>query len=137
MRAAWRRWGRSERLRFIAVGVYNTAFGYASFALLYLAIGPYLNWSLLLAIAHCLSVTNAFIAHRRMTFRSSARWWPEYLRFHASYLSILGFNLLALSALVKGAGIPPLPAAALVMGATMCLSYVLHRKFSFRPDVRS
>jgi putative flippase GtrA len=125
-------WAHGERMRFIAVGIYNTAFGYACFAALYLAVGRAVPLFVVQVLAHVLSVANAFVAHRRFTFRSRSEWLPEFLRFNVSYLGALGFGLVALPLLVGRARMPPLVAAALVTVATVAVSYVLHRRFSFR-----
>lgn len=125
-------WTRSERVRFLAVGIYNTGFGYACFAVMFLGLGRVLPLFVIQVIAHVLAVTNAFVAHRRVTFRSTSGWLPEFARFNLSYLGALIFGLVTLPLLVRRFGVPPLIAAALVMSATMILSYVLHRRFTFR-----
>jgi putative flippase GtrA len=127
-------WSRNLRLRFVAVGVYNTVFGYACFASLFLAVGRYLHYIVLQVIAHFVSVASAFVWHRRVTFRSSAAWPAEFLRFNASYLGTLAFGVVALPALVDGLGWHPLVAAAVVTVATVVLSYALHTNYSFRRD---
>jgi putative flippase GtrA len=127
--AAWR---NSQRIRFIAIGAYNTAFGYACFAILYLAVGHRINYLLILVAAHFLSVCNAFLWHRCVTFRSSAYWPAEFARFNVSYLGALVFGLMALRVLVGGLKFDPLAAAAVVTALTVALSYVLHQRFSFR-----
>src|SRR5579864_2108588 len=101
-------WRAETRFRFLVVGAYNTVFGYACFASLYLACGKYVNYLLIQVAAHFLSVGNAFYWHRRLTFRSSLAWWPEFIRFNISYLGILVFGLIALPALVQGLRIHPL-----------------------------
>ena len=125
-------WGSSQRLRFLAVGVWNTVFGYVCFAVLFLTLGRKLHYLWIQLLAHFLSVSNAFLWHRHVTFRSSSHWFPEYLRFNVSYLGALVFGLVALPVLVTGLGWNPLLAAAAVMGAAVFLSYALHRRFSFR-----
>ncbi len=125
-------WANSERLRFLAVGVINTAFGYVCFAVLFLTLGSRLHYIVIQLIAHFVSVGNAFVWHRHVTFRSSSRWLPEFLRFNISYLGSLAYGLMALPLLVKGVGWNPLIAAAAVMGSAVILSYVLHHRYSFR-----
>jgi putative flippase GtrA len=124
-------WRAKERFRFLVVGAYNTVFGYACFASLYLAFGKYVNYLLVQLIAHFFSVGNAFYWHRRLTFRSSVPWWPKFIRFNVSYLGILAFGLVALPALVQGLSVQPLIAAAIVTVVSVASSYVLHARFSF------
>ena len=130
-------WRGDLRLRFLAVGVYNTVFGYGCYALLYLLASPRLHYLWIQLIAHFLSVANAFVAHRRVTFRSSAPWPTEFLRFNLSYLGALGGGMLAQWALVGGLGLHPLLGAALVTMLTVALSFGLHRRYSFGGVARS
>ena len=127
------RWIRSERLRFIAVGVLNTAFGYGCFAALFLGLGSRLPLYAIQLLAHAVSVCNAFLWHRRVTFRSTSTWWPQFVRFNVSYLGALAFGLVTLPLLVKGLHIPALIGAAIITVLTAVVSYLLHRYFSFRP----
>ncbi|HTP39599.1 MAG TPA: GtrA family protein [Steroidobacteraceae bacterium] len=125
-------WQGSQRLRFLVVGAWNTLFGYGCFALLYLLFGRHVHYMVLQVIAHFLSVTNAFIWHRHVTFRSRATWPLEFARFNASYLGTLALGLVTLPLLVRGLAISPLLGAALVTVLTVATSYALHRRFSFR-----
>jgi putative flippase GtrA len=124
-------WGRNRQLRFIVVGVSNTVFGYACFATIFLAVGGRVHYLLIQLIAHLLSVCNAFVWHRRVTFRSESPWPKQFVRFNLSYLGALAFGLVAMPALVAGFGLHPLLAAAIVTIATVGLSYALHNSFSF------
>jgi putative flippase GtrA len=125
-------WDSSERLRFLLVGGYNTAFGYGSFVLLYLLLGNRLHYLALVAISHVLSVTNAFAAHRWLTFAARGSLWMQYLRFNVTNLGLIALNLMLTGALVEGLGWHPLAASAVAIPVTIVASYVLHRAFSFR-----
>lgn len=125
-------WQRREQLRFVVVGVANTAIGYGCFALLYLLLGSHVHYLVLQLIAHFASVGNSFFWHRRVTFRSGAPWPAEFFRFNLSYLGALVFSLIALPLLVRGCGLNPLWAAAIVTASGVLLSYVLHSRYSFR-----
>jgi putative flippase GtrA len=127
-------WRRSRETRFVVVGVANTAFGYACFAALYFAAHGHVHYLIVQVIAHFISVCNAFIWHRRVTFRSEASWPREFLRFNLSYVGALVFGLVAMPLLVAVAGLQPLIAAALVTIATVGLSYGFHRFYSFSPE---
>jgi len=124
-------WRTDHRLRFLAVGAWNTGSGDGCYALLFLIAGRHLHYLWIQLIAHVVSVAQAFVLHRRVTFRSTAPWLPEFLRFNASYLGSLAGGLLAQWALVGGLGLHPLLGAAIVTWVTVALSYGLHRHFSF------
>lgn len=125
-------WNDSRGLRFLAVGVWNTLFGYGCFAGLYALAGTRLHYMAIQVIAHFAAVANAFVWHRTLTFRSQAPWPMEFLRFNAGYLGTLALGLALLPALVGGAGMHPLAAAAVVTAITVAVSYVVHAGFSFR-----
>jgi putative flippase GtrA len=127
-------WRSQRRFRFLVIGAYNTGFGYACFVLLYITLGVAVNYLLIQVFAHFLSVLNAFYWHRRVTFRSSLPWWPEFLRFNLSYLGVLAASLVALPLMVRLLHIHPLLAAAVITAAGVVASYVLHARFSFAPE---
>ena len=124
-------WDGNRQLRFIVIGVGNTAFGYACFATIFLAVGGRVHYLLIQLVAHFLSVCNAFVWHRRVTFRSESPWLKQFVRFNLSYVGALFFGLIAMPALVAGFGLHPLLAAAIITIATVGLSYALHNHFSF------
>jgi putative flippase GtrA len=125
-------WYSSERLRFLVVGAYNTAFGYGSFVLLYLLLGRSLHYLALLAISHVLSVTNAFAAHRWLTFKTHGSFWMQYFRFNLSNLGMIVLNMVLTAGLVEGLSWHPLAASAVTIPVTIVVSYVVHRAYSFR-----
>lgn len=125
-------WRSSEKLRFLVVGAYNTAFGYATFAVLYWLFGSRIHYLVLLIVSHIVSVTNAFVAHRRVTFASDGSVLTQYVRFNVSYLGLLLLSLVLMPLAVERLGLHPLVASALVLAITVCTSYFVHSHFSFR-----
>ena len=125
-------WRASEKLRFLVVGAYNTAFGYATFAMLYLLFGTRIHYLLLLIVSHFVSVTNAFVAHRRVTFAAEGSVWTQYVRFNVSYLGLLMLSLVLMPLAVERLDLHPLVASAVVLAITVIASYFVHRHFSFR-----
>jgi len=130
--ACARLWKNSERVRFVVVGIWNTAFGYGAYALLLHLMEPRIHYLVLLCVAHFLAVTNAFCWHRALTFQSSNRWPLEFLRFNVSYLGSLGVSVIFLPLVVTHLQVTPLIGGALVMILSVTLSYILHKRFSFR-----
>lgn len=126
------RWIASEKTRFVVVGVYNTAFGYATFAVLYLLAGQRLHYLVLVLISHCCSVTNAFIGHRHLTFGANGSIWVEFIRFNASYLGLLGIAIMLMPIAIETLGLHPLLASAAVTLIGVIVSYFVHRNFTFR-----
>jgi putative flippase GtrA len=118
--ASWR-----EPLRFLLVGLLNTAFGYLAFAALTL-VGA--RPGVALAAAAAASVVFNFQASRRLVFRTRGR----RVRFLATYLVLLGGNWGALQ--VAGMhGLPQLEAQALLCLPIAALSYFCQKTFVFGP----
>jgi len=132
----WRAWMekhyRSSKSRFLVAGVWNTAFGYLSFTVLYLALAPQLHYLIIAVIAQALAVTQAFVLHRRFVFRSEGDWKAEFLRYNISVTGIFLLGLLGLSLCVEQFGFNPLLAQTIVTAVAVVVSYLAHREYSFR-----
>lgn len=127
-------WERHEMLRFVAVGAWNTLFGVVIYGLLLAAFRGRLHYLAVLVVAHLLAVTNAFVAHRRITFRVEGNIVVDWLRFNLSYLGLLGVGLVSMPFLVEVAGLRPFVANGIVLVVSTLVSFVVHKRISFRRD---
>ena len=116
-----------ERLiRFLAVGILNTAFGYGLYALfVYLGALP----ELALLVATIIGVIFNFFTTGRLVFRNSDN--GLFIRFAAAYASIYVLNALALRGLV-GAGLGPFVAQAILVPFSVVGTFAIMRAFVFR-----
>ena len=116
-----------ERLiRFLAVGVINTSFGYGLYALLvYLGALP----ELALLVATIIGVIFNFFTTGRLVFRNSDN--RLFIRFAAAYASIYVLNALALRGLVS-AGLGPFVAQAVLVPFSVVGTFAIMRAFVFR-----
>lgn len=128
------------KARFILVGVWNTFFGYAMFVVLdsllsLLLSKRYLAYMSATVLANILSVLNAFISHKYVTFKSHAKGKNmvfEFLKFCTTYLLSFFLTLAALPFFVEIVRIPPKAAGALIIPVVTVVSYVAHSRFSFK-----
>lgn len=127
----------NQKIRYLVVGGYNTAFGYGCFALLWWLFHQKLHYIILLLISHVLSVINAYLGHRKLVFRSNGQWFKEFLKFNVVYLASLIFNLIALPVLVSECNLHPLLGQAIVMVVTVILSYTMHNNVTFKRSAES
>lgn len=123
-------WVHHDTLRFLVVGAWNTVFGYLAFAGLYLVLDR--RYMIAAVAGQALSVTQAFLSHRYLTFQSRGRMFPEFLRFNLAYLGSLALGLVGLPLLVEIFRVPPLLAQAGLILVTTLGSFLLHRGFTFR-----
>jgi putative flippase GtrA len=126
-----RLWQDSRKLRFLIVGGWNTLFGYLCFYVLYLLAAGRVHYLIIAIVAHVINVIQAYVMQRRLVFRSQAQIANEFLRFNASLVTTFLFNLLAMYVLVETTALSPLAAQAIVILASLILTYVLHSRISF------
>ncbi|MFH1871216.1 MAG: GtrA family protein [Pseudomonadota bacterium] len=122
----------NEKIRFLVVGAYNTAFGYAAFAGLYLWFKESLHYLILVAVAHLFAVVNAFLTQRRIVFNDRSPMLAAFLRFNVATTLSLLLSLTGMALLVDGIGINPLIGQAIVTILSVIGIYVLHRHYTFR-----
>jgi len=123
---------RAAFLRFLAVGVMNTAFGYGVYAAGVLAGLPA---QAALALQFLLGALWNYRLHARLVF--AVRGWGRLPAYVAAYLLIWALNALALRALLA-TGLGPLAAQALVLPATVLLSWgLIGRVMGFHARSRS
>lgn len=129
-------WKDKEKLRFLVVGAWNTAFGYGLFAGLYLLFGKDIHYLVILLLAHAVSVLNAFLGHRYLVFRSQGPILREFLRFNLSYVGALVLGLVGMPFLIEACGLLPLQAQAILLVISLVYSYLAHKYYSFRAASR-
>jgi len=133
------RFVKDQRIAFLMVGGFNTAFGFGAFVAADFLVGRPLDpvigeaaASLVtLVIAHIVGVLMAFVLYRRFVFKVVGHVWRDLARFESVYLLSLGINAVVLPILVT-LGAPRIPAQLAITIATAVISYVAHKYFSFR-----
>lgn len=123
----------NEKIRYLIIGVFNTFFGYSVFAILWMLWGKALHYVGILSISHAINVTCAFFAYRIFVFRKKGDGLGDFVRFNTVYLGAFIFNIVVLPILIEVMHFHPLVAQAFVIILTVVTSYILHRRFSFKP----
>ena len=122
---------RDQRVAFLAVGAFNTAFGYLLFAMLLLLLGHRLYLVALLC-AYIVSVLLAFVLYRFLVFRVRGHVLRDLWRFVTVYLFALAVNFVTLPLLVELVHLPVLVAQAMIVLVTSLMSWMGHKHYSFR-----
>lgn len=122
----------SRPLRFLVAGGWNTAFGYASLALLYYLFSDKIHYLLLMVFAAILSITNAYICHKFFVFKTKGNYIKEYLRYYVVYSVPIGFGFIFLPFCIEILKINFYVTQAILTLITVIISYFGHKHVSFR-----
>jgi len=126
---------------FVAVGIWNTIFGYAVFLGLD-TLGSavfrkrYVAYMTAMVLANVIAIINAFVLHKYVTFKSPVRGRKiliEFLKFCTTYLLTFLLSIILLPVLVELGNTPPKIAAGFLIIICTIISYLGHSRFSFRP----
>jgi putative flippase GtrA len=121
-----------QRVRFVIVGAFNTAFGAGLFVALHFTIEHSVGYLVVLTLTWVIAVLAAFMAYRYLVFRVRGSFFLDLSRFSLVYLGLYLVNLAVLPLLVELAGLPVLLAQAATFPIVATVSYVGHHRFSFR-----
>jgi putative flippase GtrA len=120
-----------EQVLYVAVGGWNTLFGYAIFAILYFLVGDVVGSSVVIVASYLVAIANAYIGYRYVAFRSHGSVLHELPRFSAVYLATMVVNLVFFPIALQVLPLSPYLVQALFMFGVVVVSYVGHRHFSF------
>jgi putative flippase GtrA len=144
---AWRQHG--EKIRYLAVGAWNTLFGYLLFLFLLAALGPALQtlessslpplqwighaYYLVVGwIGWVFAVPQSTVTMKFFVFRSRGNLLHEVWRAYFIYLPAQGLGTVILWFMVQILGMPPPIGALTTIAGTTVFSYIGHKYFTFR-----
>lgn len=122
-----------EGLRFILVGLTNTALTY----LVYLALLPFIRYEVAYVVAYVLGIGTSYLMNAVFVFRQPLSWRGA-LTFPSVYIVQMLLGTVLLKGLVDFAGVPdsiaPLIVVAMSLPATFVMSrFVLTRNAADKP----
>ena len=128
------------KLRFIIVGIWNTIFSYLvffGFDTLFATIfyRRYVAYMSAMILSSIISIINAYIFHKYITFRSQVRGKGiiiEFIRFFSTYIASIILVLIILPICVEMFHLNPKIAAAITIPISTIISYLGHSRFSFK-----
>lgn len=121
-----------EQILYLAVGGWNTVFGYAVWALLQFLLGNRLHYLLIVLMAWPIAVLNAYLGYRYLVFNSRGPILRELPRFSLVYVAALAANLVLLPVALWLLPLNIYVVQALFMALVVIASYLAHKYFSFR-----
>ncbi len=128
--------------RYILVGIWNTLFGYGTYAAFTALLTPRVPHAYILAsiLSSLLSITVAFLGYKWFIFKTKGNYLREWLRCLAVYGGGILLGILLLPVLVfalrhatRFYSSAPYIAGALVMGLNVVFGFLGHKNFSFAP----
>ena len=122
-----------KRIRFLFIGICNTAFGLICFPLLYIFFEKLQShYIILISIAQFLATNFSFITHKIIVFRSRGGILKEYIRFFLYQTFLFCLNLGPFAGLVEYCNFNPILAQWLLAAVTMFLSYFYYNRYAFK-----
>lgn len=121
-----------ERLRFLAVGGFNTVFGLLFFYALEYLIGSVIGYFSVLIITFAVILVTSFSLYRWLVFKVRGKLLTDFARFASVYTVPFIANAIALPILVSGLGWLPSIAQTIIVCFSTLFSYFGHKHFSFR-----
>jgi len=131
--------------RYILVGIWNTIFGFGTYAGFTALLTPHIAHAYIVAslVANFLAITMAFLAFKRFVFKTQGNYLREWMRCVAVYggSSLIGILLLpvlvfALRHLTRFDSSAPYIGGAALMGLNVVASFLGHKNFSFSAGKR-
>lgn len=122
---------RKKKLVYGVVGVWNTVFAYVAFYLIYEAINKHIHYFAILLLSQVVGLTNAFVLHKWLVFKSKGPWLKEYVKYYFVYGGTLIFNLIAIWLMVDIGGLNVLIAQLIISIVVVVMAYIGHNNFSF------
>lgn len=127
--------------RYTLVGIWNTIFGYGTYAGLTALFTPRVPHGYILAavFSSLIGISVAFLGYKWFVFKTKGNYLREWLRCHVVYGTAAVIGILVLPLFVYGfrrfVGLDasaPYVAGATVTGLNVIVSFLGHRHFSFR-----
>ncbi len=131
-RTALHRAYNSTSLRFLVAGGWNTAFGYASLAILYYLFSDKIQYLFLIVFSTILNITNAYLCHKFFVFKTKGNYLKEYLRYYVVYSVPIGIALVLFPFCIEILGMNFYFTQAILTLFTAIVSYFGHKNVSFR-----
>jgi putative flippase GtrA len=128
------------KFKFLMVGGWNTVFGIGIFILLYKLFSKiykvdYFAYTTAQIIGIILSVINAYIFHKYITFNSKVKGKKmiiEFMKFSTTYAVLFVVSLVIMPFFVEIIKIKPIPASICLNVVIIFTSYFGHSRFSFK-----
>jgi len=125
----------STKFRYLIAGCWNTVFGYSLGVTLFLLLTDSVHTALIAFICNLISTAISFITYKVFVFRTKGNWVREFFKACIVYSNVALISILAIWVLVDLVGLNIWISQALAIFATVIISYIGHKKFTFKARV--
>lgn len=124
---------KNQFFRYLLVGIFNTAFGYAIiFGAMYLLVMSPMASN---ALGYSVVLLFSFVLSRTFTFKSTGRKISEMMRFLAVFAFAFGVNLIVLYVSIKFLLIHEAVSQIIAGVVYVIISYLMNKFLVFQPAV--
>lgn len=117
--------------KYIFVGVINTIIGYLIFAILWFLFSSTFDYFIIIILSSILAIFASFMNMNKFVFNSNDNFFIKLIKFYASYIFIVLFNLICfplLENIFKNAYV----SQALFTLIAVLVSYILNKNYVFK-----
>jgi putative flippase GtrA len=127
--------------RYLVVGIWNMAFAYGCFALFTFVLDRYMPASYMVGslLASIVNITASYLGYKWFVFKTKRNYLREWVRCLMVYstgiilsLALLPPTVFVLSLITRNPHAAPYIAGGLLLGMQAVLSFLGHKKFTFR-----
>ena len=122
----------NQKIRYLLVGGINTVFGYFVTVFFYYSLANLVHTLFILTLANIFAISFSFFTNKIFVFKTKRKWASEYLRYFFVYGNTALVAILFTWILTDFTHIPFWLVQALILPFTIIVSYVSHKKYTFK-----
>ena len=123
---------KSDKVRYLIAGAWNTIFGYSLGVILFLLLTDSVHTAIIALICNLVAMAMSFVVYKLFVFKTSGNWVREYFKACIVYGNAAVISIFLIWLFVDIVGLNIWTSQALTIGITVLISYIGHKKFTFK-----
>ncbi len=124
-------WSREE-VRYLVVGIWNTFFAYAVFALIATSFEEAWSLALILTVSSAIGISQSYLTQKKFVWNSKNKVSSEFTKFIVVSVSQFFANLVLLQIMTVHFGLAVLPSQLLITAILIAITFVGLKLWVFR-----